>query len=98
MSSITADTPVRGSFRGLSDLSLVGRQVYFEQLTFWLNPIGAALTIGFSVVFIVIFESHVGPLDDRLPGPHQADPVLRGRLRRPTASWRPASTSSPSSW
>ena len=52
-----ADVPVRGSFRGVSDLPLVGRQVYFEQLTFWLNPIGAAITIGFSVVFIVIFES-----------------------------------------
>jgi len=48
---------VRGSFRGPSDLPLIGRQVYFEQLSFWLNPIGAAITIGFSVVFIVIFES-----------------------------------------
>ena len=53
----TAEVPVRGSFRGLGDLSLIGRQVYFEQLSFWLNPIGAAITIGFSVVFIVIFES-----------------------------------------
>ena len=38
----------------------MARQVYFEQLSFWLNPIGAALTIGFSVVFIVIFESTSG--------------------------------------
>ncbi|HSZ38121.1 MAG TPA: hypothetical protein VK773_13585, partial [Acidimicrobiales bacterium] len=53
----TAEVPVRGSFRGPGDLSLIGRQVYFEQLSFWLNPIGAAITIGFSVVFIVIFES-----------------------------------------
>jgi ABC-2 type transport system permease protein len=53
----TAEAPIRGSFRGLRDVSLVGRQVYFEQLAFWLNPIGAAITIGFSVVFIVIFES-----------------------------------------
>jgi ABC-2 type transport system permease protein len=53
----TADVPVRGSFRGASDLPLVVRQVRFEQLAFWLNPIGALLTIGFSVVFIVIFES-----------------------------------------
>jgi ABC-2 type transport system permease protein len=52
-----AELPVKGSFRGLNDLRLVGRQVYYEQLTFWLNPIGAAITIGFSVVFIVIFES-----------------------------------------
>ena len=60
MSTATTDTPVRGSFRGPSDLRLVARQIYFEQLTFWLNPIGAALTIGFSVVFIVIFESTSG--------------------------------------
>jgi ABC-2 type transport system permease protein len=53
----TAEVPVRGSFRGPGDLPLIGRQVYFEQLSFWLNPIGAAITIGFSVVFIVIFES-----------------------------------------
>ena len=52
-----AERPFKGSFRGLRDLRLVGRQVYYEQLTFWLNPIGAAITIGFSVVFIVIFES-----------------------------------------
>ncbi len=39
--SATARTPVRGSFRGLSDLPLVARQVGFEQLSFWLNPIGA---------------------------------------------------------
>jgi ABC-2 type transport system permease protein len=51
------EVPVRGSFRGLSDLPLVARQVYFEQLSFWLNPIGAFITIGFSVVFVVIFES-----------------------------------------
>ncbi len=53
----TTETPVKGSFRGLSDLPLVARQVRFEQLSFWLNPIGAVLTIGFSVVFIVIFLS-----------------------------------------
>jgi ABC-2 type transport system permease protein len=53
----TTEAPVRGSFRGLSDVPLVGRQVYFEQLTFWLNPVGALLTIGFSVVFVVIFLS-----------------------------------------
>jgi ABC-2 type transport system permease protein len=56
----TADVPLRGSFRGVSDLGLVARQVRYEQLSFWLNPIGALLTIGFSVVFIVIFESTAG--------------------------------------
>jgi ABC-2 type transport system permease protein len=53
----TTEVPVRGSFRGLRDFKLIGRQVKFEQLSFWLNPIGAVLTIGFSVVFVVIFES-----------------------------------------
>jgi len=46
----STDLPVKGSFRGFSDVPLVARQVRFEQLSFWLNPIGAALTIGFSVV------------------------------------------------
>jgi ABC-2 type transport system permease protein len=54
------ETPVKGSFRGVSDLPLVARQVRFEQLSFWLNPIGAILTVGFSVVFIVIFLSTSG--------------------------------------
>jgi ABC-2 type transport system permease protein len=53
----TSETPVKGSFRGMGDLALVARQVRFEQLSFWLNPIGAALTIGFSLVFVVIFLS-----------------------------------------
>jgi ABC-2 type transport system permease protein len=57
MTTAQVEVPARGSFRGLSDLPLVARQVYFEQLSFWLNPIGAAITIGFSVVFVVIFES-----------------------------------------
>jgi ABC-2 type transport system permease protein len=52
----TTSAPVTGRFQGAGDLRLVARQVYYEQLTFWLNPIGALLTIGFSVVFIVIFE------------------------------------------
>jgi ABC-2 type transport system permease protein len=53
----TTSAPVTGRFEGIGDLRLVARQVYYEQLTFWLNPIGALMTIGFSVVFIVIFES-----------------------------------------
>ena len=53
----TTETPVKGSFRGLSDVPLVARQVGFEQLSFWLNPVGAVLTIGFSLVFVVIFLS-----------------------------------------
>jgi ABC-2 type transport system permease protein len=47
-------TPTTGSFRGLSDLRLVGRQVWYEQLSFWLNPLGAFFTLGFSVIFLVL--------------------------------------------
>jgi ABC-2 type transport system permease protein len=53
----SAEVPVRGSFRGVSDLPLIGRQVYFEQLSFWLNPIGAGITIAFSLIFVIFFES-----------------------------------------
>ncbi len=54
------EVPVRGSFRGLSDLPLVAHQLRFEQLSFWLNPVGALITIVFSVVFVVIFLSTSG--------------------------------------
>ena len=56
----TATTPMSGSFQGVNDLKLIGRQVHYEQLSFWLNPIGAILTIGFSTVFLLIFESTAG--------------------------------------
>ena len=52
--------PTTGSFQGLSDIKLIGWQVRFEQLSFWLNPIGAIFTIGFSTVFLLIFESTAG--------------------------------------
>ena len=58
--SATATTPTSGSFQGVNDLKLVGHQVRYEQLSFWLNPIGAIFTIGFSTVFLVIFESTAG--------------------------------------
>ncbi|HXQ90633.1 MAG TPA: ABC transporter permease [Acidimicrobiales bacterium] len=48
------------AFRGVSDLRLVGRQVYYEQLNFWLNPIGALFTVGFSVVFLVLLAASAG--------------------------------------
>jgi ABC-2 type transport system permease protein len=50
-------------FRGSADLRLVGRQIYYDQLSFWLNPIGAVFTIGFSVVFLLLLgasKSRVG--------------------------------------
>jgi ABC-2 type transport system permease protein len=48
------------TFRGIDDLRLVGRQVYYEQLGFWLNPIAAVFTVGFSVVFLVLLSSTAG--------------------------------------
>jgi ABC-2 type transport system permease protein len=56
----TSTEPTTGSFRGLSDLTLIARQVRFEQLSFWLNPVGALFTIVFSVVFLVLLASTAG--------------------------------------
>jgi ABC-2 type transport system permease protein len=36
------------------NLRLVGRYIYYEQLSFWLNPIGAVFSVGFSVVFLTL--------------------------------------------
>jgi ABC-2 type transport system permease protein len=44
----------------LGDLRLVARQVRFEQLSFWLNPVGAVFTIVFSVAFLVLLASTAG--------------------------------------
>jgi ABC-2 type transport system permease protein len=57
---VTESVPERGSFRGLSDAGLVVRQVGFEQLSFWLNPIGALMTIAFSVVFLILLGATAG--------------------------------------
>ncbi|HEX3794157.1 MAG TPA: ABC transporter permease [Acidimicrobiales bacterium] len=48
------------SFQGFRDLRLIGRQVRFEQLSFWLNPFGALFTIVFSVLFLVLLSSTAG--------------------------------------
>ena len=44
----------------MGDLGLVVRQVGFEQLSFWLNPIGALMTIVFSVVFLILLGATGG--------------------------------------
>lgn len=38
----------------LGDARLVGRQLYYEQLSFWRNPFGAMFTVGFSLIFLVM--------------------------------------------
>jgi ABC-2 type transport system permease protein len=52
--------PATRNVRGVDDVRLVGRQVYYEQLNFWLNPMAAVFTIGFSVVFLVLLASTAG--------------------------------------
>lgn len=39
---------------------MVFRQLYYEQLNFWLNPFAALFTVGFSVVFLVLLGSSSG--------------------------------------
>jgi len=51
---------VTKSFQGVSDLKLIVRQLRYEQLSFWLNPIGAFFTIGFSTIFLVLLGSTAG--------------------------------------
>jgi ABC-2 type transport system permease protein len=58
--SPSPSTPTTGSFHGLSDIRLVGRQVWYEQLSFWLNPLGAFFTLGFSVFFLVLLGAVAG--------------------------------------
>jgi ABC-2 type transport system permease protein len=52
--------PVLGSFEGFSEVKLVVRQVRYEQLSFWLNPVGAVFTVGFSVVFLILLGASAG--------------------------------------
>jgi ABC-2 type transport system permease protein len=42
------------------DLRMTARQIYYEQLNFWLNPLAALFTVGFSVVFLVLLGSSSG--------------------------------------
>jgi len=48
------------ALRLLSELRLVARQVRYEQLSFWLNPIGAIFTVGFSLLFLVMLGASAG--------------------------------------
>jgi len=49
--------PTRG---GARQLRLVVHQIYFEQLSFWRNPIGAGFTVVFSVLFLVLLGATGG--------------------------------------
>src|ERR1700689_757074 len=58
--STNASTPSTGSFNGIDDVRLVMRQVRYEQLSFWLNPIGAFFTLGFSTIFLIMLGAIAG--------------------------------------
>jgi ABC-2 type transport system permease protein len=55
-----ADPAGTRQFNGLRDLRLIGRQVRYEQLSFWLNPVGAVFTVGFSLVFLILLGAVAG--------------------------------------
>ena len=44
----------------LNDMGLIAHMVRYEQLSFWVNRIGAAFTVGFSVVFLVLLGASAG--------------------------------------
>jgi ABC-2 type transport system permease protein len=46
--------------RRLNAVSLVAHMVRYEQLSFWVNRIGAIFTVGFSVVFLVLLGASAG--------------------------------------
>ena len=59
---MSTTAPVRQTrrFEGMNDLKLIARQTRFEQLSFWLNPVGAFFTVGFSTIFLIILGSSAG--------------------------------------
>lgn len=48
------------SRRPVRELRLAVRQVAYEQLSFWLNPVGAIFTVGFSLLFLVLLGATAG--------------------------------------
>jgi ABC-2 type transport system permease protein len=54
--------------RGVRYLRTVLRQVYYEQLNFWLNPLAALFTLGFSVVFLILLGSSAGNSTSKVLG------------------------------
>ncbi|MGH9016284.1 MAG: ABC transporter permease [Acidimicrobiales bacterium] len=55
-----ASTPRTGSSGGVNDVKMVGRQLKYEQMSFWLNPLGAFFTLGFSTIFLVMLGAIAG--------------------------------------
>ena len=44
----------------LEDAGMAARQLHYEQLNFWRNRFGAILTVGFSVVFLILLAAGGG--------------------------------------
>jgi len=57
---VRTDERATAGFAGWSDVRLILRQARFEQLGFWLNPLAAIFTIGFSLVFLVMIGLSAG--------------------------------------
>ena len=55
------------------------RQICYEQLSFWLNPVAAVFTVGFSVVFLVLLGASGG----QRPHPHTAATSARSSTTCP---------------
>jgi ABC-2 type transport system permease protein len=58
--SVVAPPSSGRSFGVARDAGMVVRQVRYEQLSFWLNPIGAFFTLGFSTIFLVMLSAISG--------------------------------------
>jgi len=58
--SVVATSSIGRSFNGTRDVKMILRQVRYEQLSFWLNPIGAFFTLGFSTIFLVMLSAIAG--------------------------------------
>lgn len=58
----------RARFRGGADARIVARQIYYEQLNFWKNPVGAVFTVGFSLIFLVLVGSGASQPNSTLDG------------------------------
>jgi ABC-2 type transport system permease protein len=62
---VTGAAPARPAGRRRSAPALALRQLRYEQLAFWRNPLGAMFTVGFSLVFLVLTSASGG--GSRLP-------------------------------
>jgi ABC-2 type transport system permease protein len=58
--STLASSPTTDSPSKRSGVTTVLRQARYEQMAFWLNPLGAFFTLGFSTVFLVMLSAVAG--------------------------------------